>query len=113
MSQQDQYLLVRRPGANPERVELTPDEACSVGRSPENRVVLTDSSVSRHHVRFFFNEGAWWVEDLGSKNGTWVSERRLGEGRTPLADGAVLRLGKVELVFLDSKEKGSTQTVAD
>ena len=73
MNQQDQYLLIRRPGANPERVELTGEEACTVGRSQDNRVVLTDSSVSRNHARFFFNENAWWVEDLGSKNGTKVN----------------------------------------
>jgi pSer/pThr/pTyr-binding forkhead associated (FHA) protein len=42
-----------------------------------------------------------------------VGDRRLEGGPVRLRDGDVLRLGKVELVFLDSKEKGSTQTVVD
>jgi DNA-binding winged helix-turn-helix (wHTH) protein len=94
-------------------IPLSPGESL-LGRDEDVNVRIDAPSVSRRHARITVTAGEpVTIEDLGSKNGTWVSERRLGEGRTPLADGAVLRLGKVELVFLDSKEKGSTQTVAD
>ena len=71
-------------------------------------------SVSRRHARITIAAGEpASIEDLGSKNGTWVAGRRLEGGPTPLKDGDAVRLGKVELLFLDSKEKGSTQTVAE
>lgn len=40
-------------------------------------------------------------------------ERRLESDPVPLRDGDVLRFGRIELVFLGAKEKGSTQTVVD
>ena len=69
-------------------------------------------SVSRRHARIRIAAGEQAsIEDLGSKNGTWVAGRRLDGGPTSLTDGATVRVGKIELLFLDSKEKGSTQTV--
>jgi pSer/pThr/pTyr-binding forkhead associated (FHA) protein len=53
------------------------------------------------------------IEDLGSKNGTWVAGARLGAGPTPLTDGDTVRLGRTELVFLHSREIRSTQTVEE
>jgi serine phosphatase RsbU (regulator of sigma subunit) len=111
MSQPDQYLLVRRPGANPERVDLTPSEACGLGRSPENRVVLTDSSVSRQHARFFFKENAWWVEDLGSKNGTKVNGNLI-DGPKKVKPGDGIQVGSFQLVFSSEAATGSAR-VAD
>jgi len=108
MNQQDQYLLIRRPGANPERVELTGEEACTVGRSQDNRVVLTDSSVSRNHARFFFNENAWWVEDLGSKNGTKVNGNLIdGPKRVKAGDG--IQVGSFQLAFSSETATGSAR----
>lgn len=111
MSQPDQYLLVRRPGANPERVDLTPSEACGLGRSPENRVVLTDSSVSRQHARFFFKDDAWWVEDLGSKNGTKVNGNLI-DGPKKVKPGDGIQVGSFQLVFSSEAATGSAR-VAD
>jgi len=71
-------------------------------------------SVSRRHARISVVAGRPpTIEDLGSKNGTWLDGQRLQTGPAPLKDGAAVRLGKIELIFLDSKEKGSTQTVGD
>jgi serine phosphatase RsbU (regulator of sigma subunit) len=108
MSQQDQYLLVRRPGANPERVELSGGEDCGVGRSPDNRIVLTDSSVSRNHARFFFKEDLWWVEDLGSKNGTKVNGNLIdGPKRVKAGDG--IQVGSFQLAFSSESATGSAR----
>jgi len=70
--------------------------------------------VSRRHacIRIAAGEPAT-IEDLDSKNGTWLAGRRLVGGPETLRHGDALRIGRVELVFLDSKEKGSTQTVVD
>ena len=64
----------------------------TVGRSPEATVVIEDAGVSRLHVRLARTEsGAFSVEDLGSRNGTFVNGRRVN--RHQLAFGDKIRLG--------------------
>lgn len=85
-----------------------------IGRDEDVAVRIDAPSVSRHHARLTVAAGEpATLEDLGSKNGTWVAGRRLTQDVVPLRDGDVLRLGKVELVFLDAKQKGSTATAVD
>ena len=94
-------------------IPLSPGENV-LGRDEDVNVRIDAPSVSRRHALITITAGEpASIEDLGSKNGTWVGGRRLEGGPTPLTDGAALRLGKIELLFLDSKEKGSTQTVAE
>ncbi|MEK7347431.1 MAG: SpoIIE family protein phosphatase [Candidatus Eisenbacteria bacterium] len=107
----DQYLLVRRPGANPERIDLHADTPCGLGRAPENRIVLTDSSVSRQHARLFSREDGWWVEDLGSKNGTKVNGNLI-EGPKRLKQGDGLQVGSFQLVF-SSESASASARLAD
>ncbi len=49
----------------------------SVGRSEESGLRLVDGKPSRHHAEITLNEGAAFVEDLGSTNGTFVNDRRI------------------------------------
>jgi DNA-binding winged helix-turn-helix (wHTH) protein len=85
-----------------------------IGRDEDVSVRIDAPSVSRRHARLTVVSGSpAMLQDLGSKNGTWVAGRRLAQDAAPLRDGDVLRLGKVELVFLDAKEKGSTATAVD
>jgi pSer/pThr/pTyr-binding forkhead associated (FHA) protein len=85
-----------------------------IGRDEDVGVRIDAPSVSRRHARIVVSLGAAaTVEDLGSKNGSWLNARRLDDQRTPLRDRDTLRLGKIELVFLDARDKGSTQTVVD
>jgi len=94
-------------------IPLSPGENV-LGRDEDVNVRIDAPSVSRRHALITIAAGEpASIEDLGSKNGTWVGGRRLEGGPTPLTDGAALRLGKIELLFLDSKEKGSTQTVGE
>ena len=92
-------------------IPLLPGENV-LGRDEDVNVRIDAPSVSRRHALILVTAGEpATVEDLGSKNGTWVGGRRLEGGPAPLKDGDALRLGKIEILFLDSKEKGSTQTV--
>ncbi|MEJ2012986.1 MAG: FHA domain-containing protein [Anaerolineales bacterium] len=45
-----------------------------IGRAPDNSVVLQDETVSARHARISYASGQWILEDLGSKNGTFVNE---------------------------------------
>ena len=64
-----------------------------IGRNPECALVLDDDFASGRHARIFASEGAWYVEDLGSTNGTYIGTQRLTEP-TPVQAGSALRIGK-------------------
>lgn len=49
----------------------------TVGRSLSSGLVVHDDSVSRHHMRLFARDSRWWVEDLGTTNGTRLNGKRL------------------------------------
>ena len=70
----------------------------TIGRSPDNDVVLADSFVSHHHVCVYQREDAYIAEDLGSRNHTYLNEGLL-TGRAYLRAGDVLRIGAVALRF--------------
>ncbi|HLI26083.1 MAG TPA: FHA domain-containing protein [Chloroflexota bacterium] len=81
------------------RWELQANGALTIGRSPENHLVLDHPSVSRHHARLQQQDGRWRVEDLGSRNGTWVNGEAVSGGARVLRPGDVVRLGEIEAVF--------------
>jgi len=94
-------------------IPLSPGENV-LGRDENVSVRIDAPSVSRCHALIRITAGEPpTIEDLGSKNGTWVAGCRIDRQQVPLKDGDVLRLGRIELIFLDSKEKGSTQTVGE
>jgi len=75
-------------------------EIVDIGRSPANHITLSrDASISRNHARIMRKGDLLWVEDLGSKNGTFLavgggSERRLQPNQPAvLLEGAKIRLG--------------------
>jgi hypothetical protein len=70
-----------------------------LGRDPDNYVALDDERVSLHHALITVREGVYWLEDLGSTNGTFVGEEKRVMAAHPLVDGEELRLGGVVLVF--------------
>lgn len=74
------------------RVTLASDTL--VGRSPECRVAIAESVVSTHHAAFRWHGNAWWVRDLGSRNGTRLDGRGLGAGEEArVVVGSVLTFG--------------------
>ncbi|WP_375773788.1 FHA domain-containing protein [Archangium gephyra] len=69
-----------------------------IGRTTENDVVLQDAGVSRKHVRISDRLGRFYVQDLGSANGTLVNDALLA-GERELQNGDRIALGPVEFVF--------------
>jgi pSer/pThr/pTyr-binding forkhead associated (FHA) protein len=73
--------------------------ATSLGRSVSNDVVLTDKSVSRQHAVIYCLKGKFYIEDIGSTNGTMVNNGALSS-RIELNSGDVIRLGITRLLFM-------------
>ncbi|MDQ3335297.1 MAG: FHA domain-containing protein [Myxococcota bacterium] len=74
-------------------------EKTTIGRSQEGQLVVLASSVSREHAELKKTDAGWQVRDLGSRNGTFVDGTRC-QGRVPLPNRVVLKIGDVALWFL-------------
>ena len=80
-----------------------------IGRDRGCAVRIDADSVSRHHARLNVTAGEVSIEDLGSKNGTWVAGERIS-GTAPLTDGMSFRLGSETVRFELSIDEGPTKT---
>ena len=69
------------------------DSGVLLGRNPECTLVLDDDFASGRHARIFRRDGGWFVEDLGSTNGTYLGSSKLTTAM-PVEVGSTLRIGK-------------------
>ena len=68
----------------------------SVGRDPRSDVPLQDEAVSVRHASLTFHHGQWWLQDLGSKNGTRLNSQQVA-GATVLTNGDDIQCGQARL----------------
>jgi len=80
-----------------------------VGRAPEATVWIDSTKVSRHHARIVVSHGRAMLEDLGSKNGTYLRGKRL-LAPAELSDGDLISVGPVLLKFRCSRTQASTES---
>jgi len=73
-----------------------------VGRDAAAQVRFEDSSVSRRHARITVSGAGTQIEDLGSKNGTFLDGLRLSVGAVPLRDGSRVAFGTLVATFHES-----------
>src|SRR3989440_612663 len=98
-------FLVRSGGLAGQRLSVkTP--VVNIGRADYNDLVIPDPSVSTSHAKLQRREGVWVLVDLDSTNGTFVDGEQV-KGDAPLAPGATVRLGDVQLVFEPSDDAQS------
>lgn len=83
-----------------------------LGRSRDAVVWIASESVSRRHARILITGQEAVLEDLDSKNGTWLRERRI-QAPVPLVDGDEFRLGGIRLVFRAAAGADDTKTGAE
>ncbi len=74
-----------------------------IGKAPDNDIVLTDDTVSRHHCELVRVADGILIRDLGSTNGTRVGGARVQEGTFP--PGTILKVGEVEIGLRPAPQK--------
>ncbi len=88
-----------------------------VGRGAHNEVVIAEESVSDSHATLQRRDGAWFVTDLGSTNGTYVNGKRI-QAEEMVGQSGELRFGGVKLAFATvltepfTAPRGATRMVA-
>src|SRR5437879_3679607 len=82
---------------------------CSIGRAGLNTLVVDSPKVSRLHSIIHLEEnGAFWLIDLGSSNGTFLNKRRIHEP-VRLRDRDAINIGSTTFVFHQPRGKSSAE----
>jgi len=72
------------------------DIPITIGRAEDSTLVITDDFASARHARLVPRDGQWFVEDLGSTNGTYLDRGKVS-GPTPVPLGVPIRIGRTSL----------------
>ena len=100
-------VVMSSPSGEPEEgTSLALDAITTLGRDVNNAIVVEDQFVSAEHAILTFRGRAWYVEDLGSTNGTFANGVPVEEV-TSLAYGDVLQLGQVRLRLERPRHSGT------
>ena len=88
-------IVVESPEGRPAAGTSIPlDAVNSLGRDVNNSIVIDDTFVSSDHAVLSFRGRAWYVEDRGSTNGTWLNGQRV-DGYAALGYGDEVQVGQV------------------
>jgi pSer/pThr/pTyr-binding forkhead associated (FHA) protein len=90
------YLIVKHGENRGKDFKIVKDET-TIGREQENDIVIPNPTVSRFHAKIIRSEDKYFIEDLGSANGTMVNGIKVT--KELLHDGDIVQLGDVVLVF--------------
>lgn len=95
-------------GPGGQRTDLQQD-VLTLGRAPDNRLVLQDPQASSHHAEIRPDAQGYLLVDLNSRNGTFVNEQRL-MGQTPrlLVSGDMIRIGATQLSYASESDDDAT-----
>ena len=92
-------------GAVPMVISFVPDQPVYIGRSNQCAVRLDSADISAKHARLGYESGQFWVEDLGSTNGTFVNRQQIS-GRVNVAPLAPIVLGsQISIQGVTSQEE--------
>ncbi len=90
-------LLTFESGPFAGRIVALPNQMVTIGRAPDNDVVVGDPATSGHHGRIDVRGGSFWISDLGSTNGTLVNGEPVIEKQ--LSDGDTIAIGQSMVRF--------------
>jgi hypothetical protein len=89
------YLVVTEGDLAGTRLSLG-DSQITIGRADDSNLVITDDYASARHARLVPRGGQWYVEDLGSTNGTYLDRAKVG-APTPVPLGVPIRIGRTSI----------------
>lgn len=93
------HKLILQKGPYPGQEFMLTKGDVSIGRGVGVEIIIPTEGVSRRHARLFLRGGRYWIEDMGSKNGTLLNGRQLTD-RISLNSGDKIDLGKsVTLIY--------------
>lgn len=83
--------------------DITSDGAVMGRERAKTDISFRDESISKRHARIYYDGGSWFLEDLGSSNGTYIDDQRVS-GPVVLAQGAIFSLAqkRFEVVYADA-----------
>jgi len=79
------------------------DDESTIGRDASSKIAIADGSISSSHAKITRTAEGFFVEDMGSRNGTFVNSEKITQ-KTKLSDNDLIRLGKVILTFNIARE---------
>lgn len=101
--QQDDYpVLIKMNDDNTKEEILLPSDNVTIGRSEESTIAILERQISRQHIRIYKQDEQYFVQDLDSRNGTWLNNQQIKTPH-PINDGDEIQLALVvRLVFYRS-----------
>lgn len=78
-----------------------------VGRGPDTQIQFPDRTVSRRHCRIFWKDGGWWIDDVGSRNGTVLNGAMVSEPSL-MTEGDLVWLGDSAFRFRPQPARAPT-----
>jgi hypothetical protein len=99
VTSQGATLVIRTGGGRGGETFQLDRDRMTIGRNPDAEVFLDDVTVSRNHAMLVRRPDGFYIDDLGSLNGTYVNKHRVESHR--LIDGDELQVGKYKLTYLE------------
>ena len=94
-------LRIRAPDAAAPTIVTVENDEVTIGRSPQNEVVIAHPTVSSRHARLYRESGRWMIVEIKSTNGTFVNGARVTEA-VPVGASDRLELGTVVVEIAES-----------
>ena len=99
MQSEQAYLILTQNDEQKQVYSFTEETVVTIGRAAENTVSFIDDRCSRFHAKLFFDAAEWYVQDLGSRNGTFVDEVNVAASPCPIRAGQQILIGRAVLQF--------------
>ena len=76
------------------------EDVVIIGRNPDCTISIDDLYMSSQNTQLWFEDGEWYIADMGSTNGTYINGKKMGEEPLILDGGDKIRIGQVEFLIV-------------